>query len=64
MAIRAQLITVTAEYVVMSIAAAMYSNRVDDQADRFVIATLNIICALMDTPGIVVLVVNLFGGTL
>lgn len=49
---------VAEEYEVMGIAAKMYSNLVDEEADRIVIATLNIICVLMDTPRIVIIVVN------
>lgn len=49
---------VAEEYEVMGIAANMYSNLVDEQVDRIVIATLNIICVLMDTPRIVMIVVN------
>lgn len=43
----------------MHIVAEMYSNPAGDQANRFVIAIHNIICALMDISRIVVRVVNL-----
>ncbi|MFA5960471.1 MAG: hypothetical protein WC785_08130 [Tatlockia sp.] len=59
MAIRVKIILVEEEYVVTGIATEMYSNLVDKMADLFVIATRNIIYALMGTPGIAVLVVNL-----
>lgn len=59
MVIKAILIKVVEESIAMSIAAKMYSNRADEQADHTVIATRNIICAHTATLGIVVRVVNL-----
>lgn len=49
---------VAEEYEVTGIAASMYLNLVDEQADPIVIATLDIICVLMDTPRIVMIVVK------
>lgn len=47
---------VVAEYEVMGIAAKTYLNLVDEQVARIVIATLNIICVLMDTLKIAIIV--------
>ena len=51
--------SVAEEYGVINIAADMYLNLVNEPADRIVIATLDIICVLMDTPRIVIIVVKL-----
>lgn len=53
MVLSVMLIRVVGEYVAIGIAANVYLNLVEELADLTVIATVNIICALMDTSTIV-----------